>query len=445
MNTMFKNRCRNKIVTKNPKVMKVRMGVTVLLLLIAMFATLAGNKVCKAASASVSFETKQTEYKPGDEFSLIIKTSSDVNIGAIELYITYDDELVEFKTGGSTITGGSGLLRLSDSDFEEESASKKYAVTFKAKDTGICDFKMSNDPLIYDQDGATMSVSSNSSSINISKNATASNNNDLSSLKVSPGTIDPVFDTKNTTYTLKVPADTKNVVVSAETQDAKAKVTVQGNKDLKDGENKIIITVKSQSGDQKEYSIAVTREGGMSPSPLPQETSSPEPTDVSQTPAVADDQGGLESGGNQLQVEEKDGETYLVTSYRLRVAKLTDTTMIPSGYIQTELVLDDVNIVAYTLEDDLENDFLLIYAYNEEQEPTFYQYDRVEKTLQRYVAKTSISEDSDNKTVFTTDAYNERVNQLAVIIAVLSAVIASLIIYIIHFTLKRKGMKDDLD
>ena len=57
---------------------------------------------------------------------------------------------------------------------------------------------------------------------------------------------------------------------------------------------------------------------------------------------------------------------------------------VPEGYIQTKLVLDSVSVPVFTMSEELDSNYLLLYLKGPSGERGFYQFDREEKTLQRY-------------------------------------------------------------
>ena len=69
----------------------------------------------------------------------------------------------------------------------------------------------------------------------------------------------PVFDKNTTSYTLQVPSDVTELNVKVETEDEKAKTEIQGNKDLKEGENTVTISVNAEDNTIKIYEITVTK------------------------------------------------------------------------------------------------------------------------------------------------------------------------------------------
>ena len=86
-----------------------------------------------------------------------------------------------------------------------------------------------------------------------------SNNAFLKSLTIDGQEIFPEFNKETTSYTLQITNDIIELDVKAEPEDEKATVEVKGNKDLKEGENTITISVNAEDNTIKIYEIKVTK------------------------------------------------------------------------------------------------------------------------------------------------------------------------------------------
>lgn len=107
-------------------------------------------------------------------------------------------------------------------------------------------------------------TNSNTTSTNNTTNTTTSNpkkssNAKLKELKINIEGMTPEFEEDITEYYLNVGPDIEEIEVTAKTADTKAKATVLGNEELKEGENKIRITVKAEDGTIKQYYIYVNK------------------------------------------------------------------------------------------------------------------------------------------------------------------------------------------
>ncbi len=95
--------------------------------------------------------------------------------------------------------------------------------------------------------------------INVEKEK--SNNNNLASLEVLGHKFKPDFSKTTTVYYLDVDRDCQQIQVEATPEDINATVDGTGNIDLGVGVNYVEVTVTSESGQKKVYTIIVTRKG----------------------------------------------------------------------------------------------------------------------------------------------------------------------------------------
>ena len=87
----------------------------------------------------------------------------------------------------------------------------------------------------------------------------ASDNNNLKSLDIDDVTITPEFSKTTTVYYATVPRNVNNIQINAEAEDRNAIVDGIGNEELEVGTNYKEITVTSESGKNKVYTIIITR------------------------------------------------------------------------------------------------------------------------------------------------------------------------------------------
>lgn len=90
----------------------------------------------------------------------------------------------------------------------------------------------------------------------------ANPNNWLKSLSVSNYTLSPTFQITNIegmTYTVEVPSDVEQVTIQAQTVSTTATVSGTGTVSLQMGENTCLVTVESQAGTQRTYTIHIIR------------------------------------------------------------------------------------------------------------------------------------------------------------------------------------------
>ena len=86
-----------------------------------------------------------------------------------------------------------------------------------------------------------------------------SDNAYLKSLTIEGQELTPVFNKETTAYTLQLTDDITELNIKAETEDEKASVSIQGNKELKEGDNKVTVSVSAEDGTIKIYEITATK------------------------------------------------------------------------------------------------------------------------------------------------------------------------------------------
>ena len=84
-----------------------------------------------------------------------------------------------------------------------------------------------------------------------------SNNNYLLNLEIEGENLNTTFNKENTTYFVKTSGKTE-VNVNSIAEDSNAKIYVTGNKNLKTGNNKILISVTAENGNVRYYRVFVT-------------------------------------------------------------------------------------------------------------------------------------------------------------------------------------------
>jgi hypothetical protein len=397
------------------------------LLLFILAGSLFTAKPCLAASAEIELSTNSTEITAGDRIFVYVKVNSDIKSGGFEANVTYNEDVLEYQSKASFVSGNNGYLRISDTE-GEASNSRKYTLEFEATQVGVCEIAIDGRAMVYDYDtGDDMPVSSNVLKINVKAPATASEDAYLQSLKINPSVLTPAFDKNVFDYSTSVGSDVNNLIIDALPEDKKATVSISGNESLKEGENKIVITVLAESGAVIEYTINVAKEAA--PAEVPDNTSA--------DPTLA---------ANTLGLIQKDGVIYAVYQGKYKLAEPGSDVTIPAGYVKTKIIISDISISAYYPENNMDSEFLLIYAVNDQGESGFYRYDKIEKTLQRFDSgETAAYDNSDGQTSEETaaqaDEYRSNLNKAALIIALLSILCIILIILMVRFILQSKGNK----
>lgn len=258
-----------------------------------------------AASATVSISNPQKQVGVGDSFYIVIEVTSDVSIGEVDAYISYNQKKMKFITGGSVISVENKLLHIQDA-ISEDDYSKKYSVEFEAKRRGKAEFSLLSPFKIIDaSEGTQMSVSGNRLSMEIlgasegtqistpGEGTGAESPGDgentgegiwtgeggfaeetepsatpaitdkralrLSRLSISPYLLSPEFRPGHYRYTTVVDADVTELILSYETYRDTSIVEVDGNDNFVTGENLVKVKVTDAQGNRKTYKIIVDK------------------------------------------------------------------------------------------------------------------------------------------------------------------------------------------
>lgn len=387
----------------------------ILLLFILIVSGLIESKQCYAASAKVELTCDKSTVTLGDFVYAYISIDSQTTFTDFVANLEYDSNVLEYVNGAKVVTGGNGLLKVSDMDNLTGTIKRKYALKFKTVKVGKSKLTL-EDTMVYDESGNELSVSSNEMNISVKAKVTASTNANLKSLSTDPE-MKPSFKKSIHDYSVTVDNKTDQLFIVANPEDKKATVSISGNDSLQEGENKVVITVLAESGNVIEYTIKVLKEK------TPESTIAPTPTVEAVAPS------------NTTKIVNDGTDLYLVINGNYKLLEVGDDVEIPAGYMKSEITISGEAITAYIPDGDIQSDFSLIYVENSDGEQGFYQYDRVEKTLQRFIDNSgeNTTSDKDEKQL---EQYRSNLNKAAIVIACLSAL--SVLLMVTTFRLAKR-------
>lgn len=392
-----------------------------------------------AASCTVTFSDPTVTQ--GNNVTISVKVSGSVAASTIRM--NYDQSYLQFVSGDLGYGSGGGGSVLLDKENSSGSGSMSFSMTFKALKTGKTTVNCVGYDIV-DGNGDPMSVNMGNSVVTINAPYTASGNNNLSSLSISPGTLSPGFSAGTTSYSAWVSNSTTSVAVSAKAADGKAKVAVWGNTGLSVGNNTITVQVTAENGSKKTYTITVNRAAGSTGgntggnAPAPDDTPSPSPTatpepqvtvtlpDDTQLPVSNQLPEGVSvpAGFEQSQLEvdgqtiptavhqdgglvavylagdeghpagfyfynEKTREVQAMTPVAMSTGKLTlvdlpQELVVPQGYTSTLMELGGQQHTLLVPDDTEEPNHYIVYAMDEEGKLGLYLYDVEQESFQRY-------------------------------------------------------------
>ena len=365
-------------------------------------------------------------YASGYDLSV---TSNTVTVGnSISLNINVSDAAGKFTITSSN----SSVLSVSSSNIWIDNTTQ--SVTLKANKEGSATISVTaSDVTGYDggsvsgTKSVTISVKAKASP-KVNNNtyvAPKSSNNFLTSLTVDNYKINEIFDKENLEYTLTVPADTEKIKINAQLADSSASVIGIGEAKVATGVNSLEIVVTAQNGSKRTYKLNVTVEEAK---PIKVTINNIEYTIVrkrKELPKISEyyEEKELTISGETIEgyynkklnytlvgLKDKKGNVnyyiYKNNEYTLyKEYSFNGTTLqiidkeVKEGYKKTSFIYDNDKITSYqavklnilkntyAIEDNKisGNQFYLFYGRNIETGKTsLYQYDALEKTVQRY-------------------------------------------------------------
>lgn len=388
------------------------------------------------AESTASISVGSATSAEGDEVEVSIKVTGTAKILLTELNITYDASVLGFVEG-SDCNGGGGLLRMLNTDTY---TSKTFTVKFKALKPGTSAVSVQSIMIGTETEDNIPATISNGS-VKVNAPVTASGNNNLSSLQISPGTLSPNFSPNVTSYTATVGADCAKLIVSAVTEDSNATIKTAGTR-MDPGSNTTTVTVTAKNGTTKVYTIRTTKEAaqsteGATEKPTEGQTENPTSPAQSKDPeAVVDNVKykiisdfsahplpdgyiaeefeyntykvmiGKNSSNNLsiMYLEKMDGSGeggfYVFDTVKKTFTKLVtvshsessytilaiDNSMeLPDGFVKSKATIDGNNVDVLTPSGAVSSEFYLFYGVSAKGKATWYCYDTVEKTVQRYL------------------------------------------------------------
>ena len=392
-----------------------------------------------AASCTVTFSDPTVTV--GNNVTINVKVSGSV--AAATIWMNYDQRYLQFVSGDLGYGTGDGGTVLLDKENTSGAGSLSFSMTFKTLKTGKTSINCTNYDIVDGNAEQIIIPNMGNSVVTINAKPTASSNNNLSALSISPGTLSPGFSAGTTSYRSSVSNSTTSVAVSARAADSKAKVAVWGNTGLDVGNNTVTVQVTAENGSKKTYTITVNRAsgggntgGGNSPAPEVTQTPEPTPTPMPEIMVTLPDDTRLPAStqlpegvtlpkgfeSSQLEVEgqtlptavhkegglvavylagdeahpagfyfynEKTRQVQAMTPVPMSTGKLTlldlpQELVIPEGYASTLMELGGQQHTLLIPDQVEEPNHYIVYALDQEGKLGLYLYDVEQKSFQRY-------------------------------------------------------------
>ena len=403
--------------------------------------------VVNAASATIDLNTSNTNIKVGDAVNLTVNVSSSSNISYYEYTLDYDESKLKLVTGNAYTV-----------DRANNSSTKKFTNSYKfraltsgtskitAKSYAVLD---TNDKsMIVSVDPVTIRIN-NSNSQNSTSGSTY-----LSALEIEGYSLTPNFRPSVTNYTLNINENVSQITINAESEDPNATIKGNGVIALNSDTEQIELTV-SNDGNERVYTINVNMDDDNVITTTINEESYVIVKDSSnldipdgfvEKEIIIDGQEvialyndklditlvGLQDSNNNIEFYIYNENTNSYSPYI--VLTFDSLSFYPLGleeelanYSKYTITINNTDIDCYKLSSD--SDFSLIYGVNTKTgEKSWYSYDEVDNTLQRY------NFDLD-------DFYNNKIKNTQILIYILSGTTFLFGIGVIVLVIKKNNKK----
>jgi len=343
---------------------------TIKLLILTVFSIISLSFSVFAADGLIYFTDPEVEAGSNVEVEMTVQCDTD-KVGDVNVLLKYPSEDLVFIDGTSA-SGGAGTIRVHGRGTNTENGKYVFALNFATKNQGEYSVTIDSEE-VYTETGSPITIThKGSSKVTVTASTTINKDVMLSSLEISPGTLVPNFDPAIANYSITVGLSVDRLTINANAADSGSKVSVENNENLKEGENDVVIYVRSADDTkQSEYHISVLKtEGGEEN--VASESESVTDTDI--------------STGVQLSCK---GKTIMIMDP-------TVDTQVPEGFRESKIKIDGQPVTGWITGDSENPEYFLVYGMNDDGEINFYRYDRKEKTIQRYF--------NDNKSVNVMDS-----------------------------------------
>ena len=361
-------------------------------------------------------------------------TSSSVTLGnSITVTTTFNSSNTIFFIEGTLSCSGAGVTKSQDLSFDNTSNnvySKSFSLSIKPTTTGTITCSTSNLKMIDSAQNDWQTIKNQSTKITVNKAYVAppkvySSNNFLSSLTIDGYQLDSSFNKDVLEYSVTVKEGTESIKINAQKADSTASVSGVGKVSVTEGVNNLEIVVTAENGNKRTYKLNVTvkeyapinvKVGKEDYTVVRKRKGLPEISDyfVEKDITLGEDivEGyynekleyeivALKDGSGNVEYYVHNNGKYTLYNEQIfngKVLRVLDKE-ISGGYKKTsfsynekeidgyqEVKLDIIkNTYALDNNEIKGNNFYLFYAINMETgREELYQYDSVEKTVQRY-------------------------------------------------------------
>lgn len=391
--------------SKNNKLIKIML--IALLCISICFTIFSKPEKTYASEGTITVKASAGEVIAGNTITVEVKLNNPAGITSANFELIYDGNIFAYVSGMDG-SGFNGVIPFSVTGGATEQTEYKWNITFKANQTGTCNFTIKGYQFI-DTDVKDFSPACGSASVNVTAPpAPGSDDATLSSIQVGGANLSPAFAKWTVDYVCYVNNSVTSVNIAA-TSSQGGRVEIAGNtNNLAVGNNYVTITSHAPNGKAMKYNLNIFRlepptsfkvtidgkeynnvssefDAGKVPDGFEVELGSYNGKDVITATGSAtgftlmylvDSEG----NGNFYVYDGKNFYPYIVISnsentYYVFDSRKADTSMAGE---EKDVKIKDTAIKGY-----VDGEYIYFYAMNSNKKYSWYSYDTVEGTIQR--------------------------------------------------------------
>lgn len=410
-----------------------------------------------AASGTIKVTSSASTGVVGSTITYTVTLASSTKIGSWDMTLSYDSSYLSLQS--TTAENNTKMAGSSSSG----TTSKTYTYTFKILKSGSSTVSVSSYEVYAFTDMTKMTITPTGKTVTFKTQAQIeaaySSVNTLSALTVEGFDLEEEFSSDVYEYNVVVPEDTKNISVDTSTTNSYASVSGDGELEVQSGTNSFEIVVTAQNGDKQTYTLNVNvidenpiilafASEDYTVVKIAEYLTAPEYFEEStiiiddiEVPCFVNETLGYtliglknSSGEINLYIYEENSEFYEIYNQVLfdgLTIIFMDTDKTIEGYKESTVIINDVEVSAYKLNDD--SRYSIFYGKNVfTGEESFYIYDEIDNSLMTF---------DDEYVKVLQDELSKYTNMILGLSAALSFTFLVLVIVIVK---KRKKKKKNI-
>ena len=298
------------------------------------------------ASGKISLTVTDPVIKQGEVFTVVCRVSASTGVSEADFYVDYNTSVLKFIEGGARATKEVGGVHIRSLDNDDAPLRRTFSLQFAGEQEGEASLFIRNGASVTDGEGNLISLQTDKIDVLINETGedetsgddsqtgeagntdgtqagtdnpdgkkptdkngrttedptSLSSNSRLMSVSTNSISLVPDFDPSVMTYEAEVEPDTEIFITKYLTEDDRATVRIQNNKNLKFGRNRVKLIVTAENGKKSKYVFLVTKLA-FKPEPAPEAT---EPVAEPVSPAAVD---------MQIPLDKDDGKGYSIVLY----------------------------------------------------------------------------------------------------------------------------------